>query len=199
MYNETYEDYIRSILGYSNVSNDMNIFPNEYRQNQNFVNRNNMDDYNYIANDRLEMCYPEIYKVLYPMVQKVCMNNTGRITEDMVENMTNEVYSAFVVTENKSDRTNSDFNNTQDTKQLNIEKSKDKNSEDRNININREDRQNSTLRDLIKILILRDLLSRPRPPFRPPVGPRPPIGPRPPMGPRPPVRPRFMDELYENF
>ena len=64
---------------------------------------------------------------------------------------------------------------------------------EKKIKEDRGDRQNSGLQDLIKILILRELLQRPRPPFRPPAPPRPPM--RPPFGPppppaRPPVRPR---------
>ena len=54
----------------------------------------------------------------------------------------------------------------------------------------RGDRQNSGLQDLIRILLLRELLQKPRPPIRPPMPPGPPN--RPPYGPslRPPMRPR---------
>ncbi len=85
----------------------------------------------------------------------------------------------------------------------------------------RETRQiNKGLRDLIKILLLRELLNRPGqrppmpgpgpyPPVRPPMpgpGPRPPVRhplpPRPPMpgsgGPRPPIRPRNNNLFNEN-
>ena len=67
-----------------------------------------------------------------------------------------------------------------------------------------EDRQlrNRGLRDLIKILIIRELLGRPghrppRPPVRPPFpGGRPGM---PPQGPnRPPMMPRNIYDIYEN-
>ena len=65
---------------------------------------------------------------------------------------------------------------------------------------------NGGLRDLIQILLIRELLNRRRPPFRPPMpnppgpGPRPPM--RPPFGPgpgRPPFNRDFgsFNDLYE--
>ena len=58
---------------------------------------------------------------------------------------------------------------------------------------------NSGLRDLVKILLIRELLNRPRPPrppVRPPMPPRPPRPPmRPPFGPGPGGRPPFPREF----
>ena len=59
MYNETYDNYIRSILGYP----PLNPFENnmqDYR-NQNFDMSVDMD---------LENCYPEIYKIVYPILRQ---------------------------------------------------------------------------------------------------------------------------------
>ena len=74
---------------------------------------------------------------------------------------------------------------------------------------NSEKRQiNNGLRDLIQILLIRELLNRQRPPFRPPMPNPPGPGPRPPMRPpfRPgPGRPPFnrdfgsYNDLYEQF
>ena len=74
---------------------------------------------------------------------------------------------------------------------------------------NNEKRQfNSELRDLIQILLIRELLNRRRPPFRPPMPNPPGPGPRPPMRPpfrpgqgRPPFNRDFgsFDDLYEQF
>ena len=126
--------------------------------------------------------YPEIYKLLYPMVCKICnQNNNREITKDLIDRMTDEIYVNFEAEESPTQ---------------NNMRSPLKNGDVRNPNAKEpEVRQtpgarNFLLRDLIRILILREL-GRPgnRPPFpgRPPMPPpRPPIGPG---GNRPPWRP----------
>ena len=83
MYHETYEDYIRSILGYPNYGNkdrenDYQNMPTSYRNNQ--------------PNAELEICYPEIYKVIYPMISKACRDNTKPITSELIDELTHEIY-----------------------------------------------------------------------------------------------------------
>ena len=39
----------------------------------------------------LESLYPEIYKIVYPMVKKVCMQKTKPISEEMLDDMVNEI------------------------------------------------------------------------------------------------------------
>ena len=125
MYNESYEEYIRNILGYPNYN--PTIYENSYS----------------MTNPELEACYPEIYKVVYPMITNACARNTKPITSSLVDELTDEIYSAIET--NKENR--------------------------------REDRQyrNSGLQNLIKILLIRELLGRPgnnfpgnRPPMPPP-------------------------------
>ena len=84
MYNESYEEYIRSILGYPNYQNTdfMNTYNNDYIDNR---PRN-------VSNAEIEECYPEIYKIIYPMVCKACMAINENVTEDLVSRITNEVY-----------------------------------------------------------------------------------------------------------
>ena len=82
MYNQSYDDYIRSILGYPN-NNDMNIYQNQNNYQQTRTATSNLE---------LEECYPEIYKVVYPMIKKACQNVTGPVTKDTIDNMTNEIY-----------------------------------------------------------------------------------------------------------
>ena len=43
----------------------------------------------------LEDCYPEIYRIVYPMVQKVCSQNTMPITRQLINNMVVGVSSGF--------------------------------------------------------------------------------------------------------
>lgn len=165
MYDEIYQEYIRSVLGYPErqpiYQNDMYNINYDSRNNyQNFFDNGiekNIENRN--ENKELEKFYPDIYNIVYPIVQEKCEENRGDITEATINKMTEEVYIKIQT--------------------------------DRKVKEDRGDRQNSNLQDLIKILILRELLKRPRPP-RPQVPPRPPM--RPPFGPpppnRPPMRPR---------
>ena len=83
--NESFDDYIRSILGYQNMNN-MYI-------------QNNSNNYNLSNNNReeLENCYPEIYKIVYPMISQRCSTMSQPVTRETVENMTDEIYSAIEV------------------------------------------------------------------------------------------------------
>ena len=126
------------------------------------------------------------------MIQRSCNQNTRSITRELIDSMTDEIYFAIEDKEMLENR-NKEEKSTQLT-------------EDRQI------RRNTNLNDLIRILIIRELLGRPgfpggrppRPPVRPP---RPPM--RPPMGPPPRPQPRpgmgpfnrntfsQFDDLYE--
>lgn len=179
---QNYEDYMRSVLGYSPyVGNDYT-----YTDEQE-------DIYNY-SNDVMPMqqtqdvtpFYPEIYKIIYPMVCKVCNVNLSReLTKELLEQMTDEIYRN-VEPEQEADC------HTRNHTPL-------KNGDVRNPNAKepqppaKETRQtNFLLRDLIRILILREWGRPSRPPMRPSFpGGRTPMGPgRPPMG--SPQRPRYF-------
>ena len=180
MNNSLYEEYMRSVLGYEPMG-----YPNTYD-----MNSDNMCDstinYNEMRNDELEECYPDIYRIVYPMVQKACRQNTRPMTRELVDNMTNEIYYALEDNEMANVREKED-----------IGKAKENRTEDK------RQIRNNNLNDLIRILLLRELLGRPgfpirpRPPVRPP---RPPM--RPPMGPGPrPPRPgmrTYNQNMYEN-
>lgn len=173
MYNETYDEYIRSILGYParNQFDQFNQGQQEYQGYQEYRNPTFNTNINISGNNvELENSYPEIYKIVYPMITKKCENvRESNITKDDIENMTDEIYYAL---ESKNET------------QVNIKKRPEvKVSETTG-----EKRQlNGGLRDLIQILLIRELLNRRRPPFRPPMPNPPGPGPRPPM--RPPFRP----------
>ena len=215
MYFQSYEDYIRTILGYP-VQNEMsyNTYPN--------------CSYEYIEQPRYSSeimdLYPDIYKIINPMVCKICEANSKPITRELVEQMTDEIYlnienDTTIEEDVVNVRVNlpptkpeSKSNNRQGrTRDLNNENSSSKKIRDnRQENVNnvndlnkvgdsqnriiRPFRKNNTLRDLIKILILNQLLggrrphrpNPPRPPFPGNPGPR--LGP----GPRPPIQPRGM-------
>lgn len=191
MYNETYDDYIRSILGYParNQFEQYNQEMPEYQSYQEYRNPTFNTNINISGNNvELENSYPEIYKIVYPMVTKKCENvRSETFSKSDIENMTDEIYYALE-TKNET-RVNINLTNDVSTKNITrtesrrpavkISETKGDNSEKRQIN--------SGLRDLIQILLIRELLNRRRPPFRPPMPNPPGPGPRPPM--RPPFRP----------
>ena len=86
MYNETYDDYIRSILGYPPARNYEDNYQDYRNQNMNYNMTSYMD---------LESCYPEIYKIVYPMVCKKCDSVRMPVTNDDIQNMTDEIYFAL--------------------------------------------------------------------------------------------------------
>lgn len=175
MYN-SYEEYMRDVLGYPYNRSDImqNTYNNTYNNYQTQAVESNVNE------QELQECYPEIYNIVKPMVKTTCRMYAGRtITKEVIEEMTLKIYNSVETNENRSVR----------------EERKLKNGDVINPNAkqeNREDRQrpnNFLLRDLIKILLLNELL---RPGGRPPMPPRPGpvLPPRPPIGPnRPPYRP----------
>lgn len=218
MYNKTYDDYIRSILGYS-TRNQFEQFNQEYQGYQEYRNPTFNTNINISGNNvELENSYPEIYKIVYPMITKKCDNMRGNdITKDDIENMTDEIYYAL----ESRNETQVNINLTNDVNGLrtgnranssissNTIKGENRKAEVKVSETTGEKRQlNGGLRDLIQILLIRELLNRRRPPFRPPMpnppgpGPRPPM--RPPFGPgpgRPPFNRDFgsLNDLYEQF
>ena len=199
MYNNVYQEYINNMLGtiakvHSNFETDVSREANFF---QNF-NTTNID---------LEKFYPDIYKLLYPMVQTACMRNAKPITEETIDEMVRDIYSNF----NADDVTIFNINLTNDVRSSNQTNEASKmstiktnsktsptetrsNEEDRNLRQN-----NSILNDLIRILLIRELLERPgnRPSFRPGF-------PGPGPG-NPPFRPRNFGfeetnyDIYEHF
>lgn len=166
---QNYEDYMRSILGYP-VNN-----PNTY--------------YNDTAQDYMPQqvagtieenpeWYPEIYKVIYPMVRKACDDNqNAEITEDLIENMTNVIYTNIEVGDVEVSG-NQSQTLQQELKNGDVPNPRAKMQQPRET---RQLRQNNPLlRDLIRILILREFFDRRRP-NRPPFPGRPGSGPRPPF------------------
>lgn len=221
MYNETYGNYIRSILGYParNQFEQYNQEMPEYQSYQEYRNPTFNTNINISGNNvELENSYPEIYKIVYPMVTKKCENvRSETFSKSDIENMTDEIY--YALEEKQEKRININLtNNMSSTKaQNNSAVSTSAKVENKRPDVkisqkaieNSEKRQiNNGLRDLIQILLIRELLNRQRPPFRPPMPNPPGPGPRPPMRPpfRPgPGRPPFnrdfgsYNDLYEQF
>lgn len=187
MYYQNYEDYMRSVLGYP-MENKDTYRMNYFEDAQNCIMP-------YQDTKELEDCYPEIYKMINPIVCEVCDRCNRPITRDSVENIVEEVYQRIEMNNEISIKINIDNRSIEkevenkvnsvkpaSTRNMSNESSR-KNSEVENRQIRPN---NPFLRDLIRILILNRLLGggflqgrppRPRPPMRPPF----PGGPRPPM------------------
>ncbi len=197
MYDNQYEEYIRSVLGYPCTTN-MNqnqMYQNEYLNPSQINMRNDLEEF-----------YPEIYKIIYPMVKKACEGNMRANSREEIEQMTDEIYSAIedsnqinvnINLGNTISTTNT--NRTQNRNEIHKEEIQNKSFEKtdlENRNVEEESRRrprNNNLRDLIKILLIRELLGRPHDHFPP----RPPHHPRPPM--RPPIMPRNYQPLYDIY
>ena len=201
MYDNQYEEYIRSVLGYPNTVNMnqnqmyQNEYQNEYPNPSQMNTRNDLEDF-----------YPEIYKIIYPMVKKACDGNMGANSREEIERMTDEIYSALEDSNQINVNINlgntvstTNMNRTQNRTEISKEEFQKKNSEKQEVenrNIETESRispRNNNLRDLIKILLIRELLRRRHNHFPP----RPPHNPRPPM--RPPIMPRNYQPLYDIY
>ena len=147
---QSYDEYMRSLMGYPNMRTSMNQPMNMGMNMNNDMNQfMNMDS----GTEDLERMYPETYRVIYPMVCSACDNVRAPVTEEMIDMMTDDIY----------DRVENDG-------RINVEVS----VEVRNENNSSENRQrmprrrNRFLRDLIRILLLRELIRRrPRFPMRP--------------------------------
>lgn len=148
MYNSNYEEYMQNVLGYSfRPQNTYQLPENIYEMPRN-TEYENMD---------LESLYPDIYRMIQPMVQKACMRASGVINEDLINSMTDEIYNAM-------------SEETRNAKETNKNNTEIRTSNAQNTRRVEESRQNNyLLRDLIRILIIKELLRRRpgRPPMRP--------------------------------
>ena len=220
-----YNDYMQNLLGenyspYQFTYEPMLRNTNYYNQFEHCDQYNYDNNYDFPYNCRqsnyysrnlaldVENMYPEIYKIIYPMIQKACMQNNRPITEDVLDEMTSDIYNNIEadniinlnidIVNNRNEKNSAQQNPHQST-----EASENRNSQTNTKNVttsvqNREYRQmNNPIRDLIRILLIRELVDErpsPRPPRPFPPGPRP-FPPRPPKPPRPgnhPYRPTMQ-------
>lgn len=178
MNNYSYEEYMNNLLG-SCMPAQRNMVVNTmepYEEGNAFITYSNQ------ANNELEECYPEIYKIVYPMICKRCLYINEEITEELVERITNEIYENFeqeeCPEETRSAQIKVNYSNIRNNRNIRYAPRNDKNNNE----TEGKRQRNFLLNDLIKILVLRELLGTGRRPPRPFPFPRP--G-RPPM-PRPP-------------
>lgn len=185
MYNYSYEEYMNNLLGY-NMNNRNNMYMMNQPMIEPMYEEENVFTYAQ-SNSELEECYPDIYKIVYPMVCKACMNINEDITKELVDRLTNEIYEAVendeIMEETKTSIIKVNYSNIPNNRNIR------RTAREESINDTKEEKRqrNFLLNDLIRILILRELLGNGRrPPFsyhrpgRPPflpnrTGGRPPI------------------------
>lgn len=141
MYNNNYEEYMRSVLGYNN-RNNVNSYNENYEQNY-YANPLYNANSSYNTNTRMikegiEDLYPDTYRIINPIISRICQNNTKPLTKELLEEMTNEVCKC------------AELKDINDMRQSQMQDNKD----NRKTSVHR----NSILRDLIKILILNKIL-----------------------------------------
>lgn len=184
-----YEEYMQQVLGYS--SKNPNIYAPDPIYEPTYDRNEFMDQ---LLEDEAQEYYPEIYHSIYPIICNKCEQNNEPISKELIDRMTDEVYQEVdnntniinVKIEQKSEnivpqdtrRGENNFNNTT-IKQSNLQRTPlrtgdtrtpirpnefqrtPKRQEDRP-----ERRTNPYLRDLIKILIIQQLLRNRRPHHR---------------------------------
>ena len=143
-----YEDYMQTVLGY-------NYGPDTYREAEmyNMAQQTpNLQEVNKL--------YPEIYGVVYPVVQKVCSRrNISNVTEEMISEMVEEVYGVIepgddIVEQGEAPLRNGDVRNPRAKETRRVCKN-----------------NNCLLKDLVRILVLRELFGG-RPGYGPGYRPR---------------------------
>lgn len=142
---QDYDEYMRNLIGYPNMRTSMS--PSMY---QPMFSYSNMDT----DSDDLERMYPEVYRVVYPMVCTACDNIRTPVTEEMVDMMTDDIYDRVEA----DGRINIDIS-------VEVRNNPSNNEEIRETRQRMPRRRNRFLRDLIRILLLRELLRRRRPRF----------------------------------
>lgn len=150
MFNNPYEDYMRNSLGFNMNPPMMNMNANEEIYENNFT-------YNQI---NLNNIYPEIYRVIYPVICRICANINENITEELINKITNDVYINIENLDSNNKRNITKFN------EVNKNIRSDANNKNNYNYINDTRQENRTsytslLKDLIRILILRELVDKP--------------------------------------
>ncbi len=178
MFYSNNDNYMQDLYFYNQTPNNT-YFPNNMpnyniplTQNQNMIN----PMYNNSNMNANQMCqninnlYPNIYRIINPVVLKVIANSNYQfLNDDVLNNMTDTVYNIVegqidyddnisTTTEN-SQSTSSNTNSVSSNSNSRVTETRQSNtSQTSNSKSNRND---NLLKDIIKILILKEILSRP--------------------------------------
>ncbi len=178
-YSNNNDNYMQDLYFYNQTPNNT-YFPNNMQnynmmqgQNPNMM-YNNPNMYQNQMNQNMNNLYPDIYRIINPVVSRVIANSNYQfLNEDALNNMTDTVYNIVegqidlndnVAQSESSSSSQSASSNTssvssngsnrisETTRQSSISQTSSNSKPNRNDNL---------LKDIIKILILKELLSRP--------------------------------------
>lgn len=145
-----------------------NSLPYNQMPNQVFPNNNSGLSMNQIMqmNNNLENMYPCTYRIINPVVERVVDGTFSRnqiVNEDNLNNMVDTVFNIVesqLEREEQVNQNSSENRNTNNNSNTNNISNQTRNSIERNDINTQRDRNNSLIRDIIRILLIRSLLSR---------------------------------------
>ena len=163
MYYQNYDDYMRDVFYFNQIPNQMPN-PNMGFQNIGFNPQvSQMGQIN--PNINYSNMFPSIYRIVQPVVSRVVTgNNTQYLTEDNLNSMVDTVYNIVegdVVNSVENDSQTTQTVSAQAVRTTNTTSNNNNNSNNQSTSRNCEN-QNATilLRDLIKILLLKEIICR---------------------------------------
>jgi len=149
MFYSNYDNYMQDLFYYNQFPNNRSTY-NPYANN-----------FAQAPNTPLENLYPSIYKIINPVILRVLAgNNTQYLTEDNLNNLVETVYNIIEGQIDVEDENNDNTSNTVQNTRV---------STDRNVSCSYNNESNSKktnnllLKDLIKIVILKEFSSRRNP------------------------------------
>ena len=178
MFYQDNNDYMRDLFFYGNNMNSNYPYGNNmmYENMQNpYMQNNNFQRPMQNQGMILENMYPQIYKIIDPVANRVISNSNYKyMTEDVLNNMVDTVFNIVEgdvsnLTNNQTsamqgdDTVTTNTNSVSNSNNNRSQNSSNSSSNDRrgnNISMDNQSNSNRLLKDLIKIIIIKELISR---------------------------------------
>lgn len=141
---------------------------NYYNQNPNYgynpyPNINGQMPFMQMQQQNFSAMYPAVYRIISPVVSQVLSNSSpGYITEDSLNKMVDNIYNIVERDINLEENSNSASaaQTTENQNVANCERNQARSASNSVATTNIQIKQNPLLRDLIKIMILNEIVSR---------------------------------------
>lgn len=174
------DNYLQDLYNYNQIPNNYNQFMNNncmqnsnmFQNTPNFINGmcTNQNMYQANNNSNLTSLYPSTYRIINPVVTRVVQNSNYQfLNEDTINNMVDTVFSIVdgqidykeddPPVQTQSQNSNAS-NTTQGQRQTTTEITRTQTN-----TMNQSNRSDNLLRDLIRILIIKEILSRRNNPY----------------------------------
>lgn len=167
------DNYLQDFHNYNQVPNNCGTYMNNgYMQNPNMMqNQNGMMNGMYMNqnmypvnnNSNLTNFYPSTYRIINPVVSRVVQNSNYQfINEDTLNNMVDTVFSIVdgQIDYQEEETPAQTQNQTANPNNQNLTQTQRQTTETQRNQANQNNRSDSLLRDIIRILIIKELLSR---------------------------------------